>query len=259
MKRFLSLSCLALGVTVSSFAGSFTGSGAYVADANVAGLSAQLLDFTTGISAVPVTAFSTLPFTIPSGLSGTISTVAGSGSGQAGSLTNSSFTNSFGGANNQYIMSYTGGAAANTNSASSLTIAINSSNANAFAIDYSYANVVNSVTVTTSTGSATFSLPINSNQAGGGNGVGYVGFVTDSTTTGTINSITFNFALGEQSNPAVRDILAFDNLRLYTGATTPTSSSSSSSAPPSNVVPEPSTYALLGAGLSAIALFRRRR
>lgn len=83
--------------------------------------------------------------------------------------------------------------------------------------------------------SRTINFPSATN--GGGAFVGFIDFGQ------LISSVTFN---------AQNDILGFDDLRFGRSANNPTE-------PPSTTVPEPSTYALMAAGLAAVFAVRRKR
>lgn len=260
MKRFLSIVCLAMGVTISSFAGAFNGTGTYSSDPNISGsLSATLIDFNNSAQ-FPVNAFSSLPFTLPTGASGITATITGtcSNNNATGCLaigTQSAVATGFGSGNTQYVFNSTAsGTFTTANTARTLTLNFTGTPTSAFVWDYLYANNAgNQITVNTTAGSTTYNLAVNPQQGTGGNAAAYFGYVGDG--GATINSVTITFA-NFDPNAAVPDLVALDNLRLFTGSNTSVPSSSSSS---SGAVPEPSTYALLGAGLSAIAYLRRRR
>ena len=91
------------------------------------------------------------------------------------------------------------------------------------------------------------------------NGSGQIGYQGDGALA-SFSVVTFTFTGADQSSFYNGDQVLFDSVRFVngTGASTTTTTSSSSTTVVAGV-PEPSTYALIGAGLAGLAFARRKK
>lgn len=236
MKRFISTICLLVGASVASYAGAITSA----SGTSLLGGSAVLQDFNAP-SQFPAGAFTSLPQTNLSGVS--IVFAAGAGPNNTGSKGAVSFVTS----GQQYITNFDtsfGGTVGNALSfAGALTFTF-AAPVSEFLIDYGgNASTSNTFTVN----GVTTALAV---------GNGQVGFTSG---TANISSVTFNFVGSSFSGLTALngDEVQFDNLRTF-GAGLVTSGTNPPPPPPSGV-PEPSTYAMIGAGLLALGYNRRKR
>jgi len=271
MKRFISTVFLLVGASVASFAGVITSA----SGTNLLGPNASLQNFDDP-SAFPIGSFTSLPsFTLGNGVQVGIS-VAGSpgattNSGNQARVNNSGvdiagFGSPLAGS---YLVTYapvsgTGGGANPDNFAHSLTFTFTGGTSE-FLIDYFGAD--SSSNFFTVNGLATqYALPTNScdfaEQECGGTGR-QIGFVADGTVT-AINSVTFTFVGVDNFAGFQGDTVLFDNLRVVaangTGSTgTGGTGTGGNGTNGGGEIPEPSTYALMGAGLMALAYARRKK
>ena len=267
MKRFISTFCLLIGSTVASYAGAITAT----TGTNLLGANAALQTFNTNAT-FPLGAFTSLPqFNLANGTTSTNVTIgaagaaSGSNRGNQGSVTtNSSAIAAFGGTSpaavlaGQYLSSYNlGDPSLETSFLRSLTFTF-SSGVSEFLLDYFGSDTSLNYFIVNGITSTQYAL-VNQNCSGSacngsGRQAGYVAGGADP--LASINSVTF-FIIGTDNEGVLGgDNVLFDNLRVVGGTATP---------PPSDggggggVIPEPSTYALIGAGLLALAYKRRKR
>lgn len=241
MKRFISTFCLLMGASVASYAGSITS-----ATANLLGPSAVLQTFDNP-SQFPASAFTSLPQTGGSNVA--ILFAGGTGTNNTGSRGAVSFVT----AGNQYVTNFDtsfGGAVGTSASfARSLTFTF-SGPTSEFLINYAGSAASSNYFVVD--GLATqFALNSVNGQ------VGYAAVAGDPIASFT-SATFFFFASSTSGNTLLNgDEVQFDNLRTVGGA-------ASTTPPPDGgggggAIPEPSTYALIGAGLLALAYNRRKR
>ncbi len=288
MKRIVYTLGLALGVSVASYAGVITS-----ATGNLTGGGQATINFEDG-TAFPLGSFSSLPFnfagnsvtiqttiaatapcSVPGGCAqwstGTNGAIGSGATGYASTLAGKYITTYGGTGGNAF--SFTGGTANNVNFTKTLTFTFANSISD-FIISYfgndgaitpggAYLNTANKVTFGTGAGSVTGNLAnqrcINGtdcNTAGSGD-VGYAGDVT----LASFKVVTFTFDGADQGSNLNGDQVLFDNLRVFNAPgspTTTTTTTTTTTVPPSGV-PEPSTYALIGAGLVGMAFARRKK
>jgi hypothetical protein len=274
MKRLLSTFCLLLGATLASFAGLITST----TGTNLTGPSSALQNF-DNTATFPVASFTTLPtFTLANGVQVVItasgpSTPSSFNNGNTGRVGNTvggvygtSTTAGVGSLSGQYLQTWNGGSVTNSNSfVRTLTFTF-SSGVSEFLIDYFDSNSgtvgssAHALVVNLSNTSQTSSALSQTNSGVCGNCLGtgrQIGWVGDGGATITSFSIVMGSAKGDQDPTYGGDFLILDNLRVATsqnGGGTP-----EPPPPPPGDIPEPSTYALLGAGLLSIAYARRRK
>ncbi len=290
MKRIVYTLGLALGVSVASFAGVITS-----ATGNLTGGGQQAINFEDG-TAFPLGSFSSLPFnflgntvtiqttiaaTTPCSVAvncttystGTTAAIASGATGYASTLSGKYITTYGGtpGAPNGYAFS--GGISANTNFTKTLTFTFANSISD-FIISYfgsdgaitpggAYLSTANKVTFSNGSTSVTGNLAnqrctngVDCNTAGSGD-IGYQGDVA----LAAFKVVTFTFDGADQGSTLNGDQVLFDNLRVFNAPgspTTTTTTTTTTTVPPSGV-PEPSTYALIGAGLVGMAFARRKK
>lgn len=259
MKRFISTLCLLVGASVASYAGVITST----AGTGLLGANGYLQTFDSGVvGSFPLASFTSTSFapnTSPVNV-----TVSSSAPGAGGLPNNASTKNTGGTASlrtgvagfgaNDAVISSQGFCDATLSScfARNLTFTF-SSPVSEFLISY-FGNdsgnnyfLVNGVTQ--------YSLGTSVNGQIGANN------------EGPINSVTFvifgnDSTAGTLGGADGGDRVLFNDLRITAGAATSGGSGSSSSSGNTgggSAVPEPSTYAMLGAGLMAIAYARRKK
>jgi hypothetical protein len=284
MKRIVSILGLALGMSMSSYATLINNVGGPTG--NLASGGAALITFDE--VAYPIGAFSSLPFTVTQGANtftgtiqwlnnvtpaapcfgstncGGIYTATANGAYQGGdrSLGNERVSNFFHGptgANNDQIRS---------NYANTLRITFTSGNIGEFGILIRNND-------SRASGGSTFTSGLNYmivNYAGGGNSGNqslpnqYGDFNTSNffgwngnATGGPIASVDFVITGLDSSTTRPIDLVTFDDLRIFASTAGTTTSGGSTTSGGGGAIPEPSTYALIGAGLAALAYARRRR
>jgi len=271
MKRFIFTTCLLVGASVASYAGAITGT----AGTNLAGPNSALQNF-DGIAVGSFPLASLTNFTLSAGSTSTQVTVSTNGNTSVdGGTTNSGVNgqvrsdanvlNNFGGTlGGSYISTYTGGPLdAGSSFIRNLMFTFNTPVSQVLLDYFASDSSLNYFVVNGLASTKTFL----SNQTCNGSaclGSGLqAGYIADGTVT-SISSITFTM-VGLDNNAFVTggDIVLFDNLRVVGGAAG-TSGPSGPSGPNGpgdgdGVIPEPSTYALMGAGLLALGYARRKK
>jgi hypothetical protein len=270
MKRFISTLSLLVGASVASYAGLITSYTTALNDASSAGL----IDFqsTNGLNAPLGSAFTSLPSIGTQALfssNGTnisrtvqIQGAAGAapttnsfslGSGYIGGTGNGGTGNGLvggpNGLNDKYLLNYN--AVANTY-VGSLTFNFAGGNISEFAISYARAINTFDIQVQTVTGGGFTSVGTVAANAAGNNEAGVIGFAADNSFS-NISAIRFMF------NAVSTDVVYFDNMRVATGGVIDPPQTTGGPGPDPNAIPEPSTYALMGAGLLALGYARRNK
>jgi hypothetical protein len=251
MKRLFSTFCLLVGASVASYAGVISS-----ANGALLGPNAALIDFESPTT-FPAGSFSSLPqFNASAGTTNVGVTISASGAG-SGTNTGSQaaitgqFASTFG--SGRYLTTYSGPTpAVNTPSNFTRTITLTfATGLSDIIFDYFasetnfHSFAVNGVAQTTLLNQGTSS---SANR---------LGFTVDGTTP-VINSISFTFT-GTDAGGA-GDQVIFDNIRVVAGGTVSSSGSSTpSTSGGGGEIPEPSTYALMGAGLLALGYARRKK
>jgi hypothetical protein len=286
MKRFISILGLALGVTASSYATLINTVGGPAVGSNLASAGAALITFDE--DAYPIGAFTSLPFSVTVGgntftgtftwLNTTGQTCTGSGA-FCGSVyaadTDGGIAGTTKPSGNERISNYDwtqttlGSTGVRANYANTLRLTFTSGNVNEFGIlirnnDSAASpggtanNALNYMVVNfTGGGSATpnQNLP---NQYGNTAASNFFGW--NANAGQTIASVDFVITGFDAGATRALDIVTFDDLRIFSdsvGSTTGGGGTTTSGG--GGVIPEPSTYALMGAGLAALAYARRRR
>lgn len=283
MKRFISILGLALGVSVSSYATLINNSSG-TATGNLASAGAALITFDEG--AYPLGAFTSLPFTVNSGdnsstFTGSFSWLNTSPTGDCtgvGANCGAVYTAaSNGGAiipgtkadGNERLSTYdfsTLNSANRANYGNILRITFSSGNVGEFGIVIqnndsattgggAYNSALNYMVVNFVGGGSTTvqALPDQNGNptaanffgwtANSGQQIAYVDFVVTGFDSGATRAL---------------DVVTFDDMRIFANAAGTTTGGGSTTSGGGGEIPEPSTYALMGAGLAALAYARRR-
>ncbi len=270
MKRFISILGLALGVSVSSYATLINNAGG-AASGNLASAGAALITFDGG--AFPLGAFTSLPFSVNSGdnsstFSGSFSWLNTSPTGActgSGANCGSVFASS----GNQQLSTYafaTGDPTNRANYGNILRITFNSNNVGEFgivirnndsastaggthnaALNYMVINFVGGGSTTQQALPNQYANPSLSNffgwTANAGQQIASVDFVITGFDSGATRAL---------------DIVSFDDMRVFASTAGTTTGGGTTTSGGGGEIPEPSTYALMGAGLAALAYARRR-
>ncbi len=266
MKRLLSTFCLLVGASVATWAGVVTNA----TGTNLLGPNAALQNFDS-TATFPLGSFTSLSqFTLTSNSVSTnvnISVAGGSGTrntGNTAQITNvsgtvygTSSTPGVGSLSGSYINTLSGPVFQSGSFARTLTITFSTA-VNEFLIDYFDNNgnlasnfmTINGLSTQYNLANTTCNPTVANNCTGTGR---QIGFVADSSVP-SISSVTFTFLGQDGFSSYGGDMVLFDNLRVFAAA----SNNSSGGNNGGGEIPEPSTYALLGAGLIALAYARRK-
>ena len=287
MKRIVYTLGLALGVSVASYAGVITS-----ASGNLTGGGQTTINFEDG-TAFPLGSFSSLPFnfagnavTIQTTIAatscgagancasystGTNAAIATGATGYSASLF-SKYITTYGGTGGG-AFSFSGGISQSTNFTKTLTFTFANSISD-FIISYfgsdgaitpggAYLSTANRVTFGSGAGSVianlanqkcTNGVDCNSTPGGSGN-IGYAGDLA----LASFNVVTFTFDGADQGSSLNGDQVLFDNLRVFNLAGGTVTTTTTTTTVPPGAIPEPSTYALIGAGLVGMAFARRKK
>ena len=249
--RFISTLCLLLGASFASYAGLITS-----ATGNMTGPNGYLQNFNTGSlsptgtlatnNPLPLTSF--FPTGIAIGASGVNVTITSGGpSGSPGS-TNTGSTGALREVSTgNFVITNWSGADVSAASSFARTITLTFSQAiSEFLVDYGGSNssVTNYFYINGDTGT-TYGLPSASGSIG--------------LDASTITSVTF-FTNSADGNLGIgSDLVTLDNLRIVTNANGNQNTGTGTGNPNPGEVPEPSTYALIGAGLVGVFYARRKK
>jgi hypothetical protein len=250
--RFISTLCLLLGASFASYAGLITS-----ATGNMAGPNGYLQNFNTGSlspngslatnNPLPLTSF--FPTGIAIGTSGVNVTITSGGPGGNPGSYNTGSTGALREiSSGNYVITNWSGADVSVASSFARTITLTFSQAiSEFLVDYSGSNSPQSTNyfyINGNTGT-TYSLP---------SGSGSIGLDAS-----TITSVTF-YTNGPDGNLGIgSDLVTLDNLRIVTNANGNPNTGTGTGNPNPGQVPEPSTYALIGAGLMGVFYARRKK
>jgi hypothetical protein len=233
MKRLLSVLCLLVGASAASYAGLIT-SGPLTGTTFTQGFEG----FTAGTT-LPLTSF------LLGGV--TVNVTSSGGSGTLNTGTTGSIGNGAAGPTGNFLTNYVGSGDTNPSSAFARNLTFTfSAPVNGFLIDYYFSSATGTPNYITLNGVTNANLTP---------GNGSIGFNNES-----INTITFTFLANDATNGG--DFVALDNLRVATAASTDGGDGDGDpdgDGGEPGQVPEPSTYALMGAGLLALAYSRRKK
>ena len=259
MKRLFSTFCLMIGASVASYAGFISGA----SGTNLLGGSAVLMNFDAPAT-FPSGSFTSLP-TVTSNSSVGIVVTGGGGATNTGNQarivpTTTAITTFFGGAmSGNYLSTYSGvpgtGGTSSNEFARTITLTFVAP-INAFTIDYVGSQTSAHTFAVAGVGS---SFLVDQSCGGACTTSGrQIGYSVDS--GGPISSftqVTFTFS-GAPGNSFGDDVL-FDNIRTVLAAPASSGTTGTGTGGGGEVIPEPSTYALMGAGLLALFYARRKK
>lgn len=282
MKRFISILGLALGVSVSSYA-TLINNASGSATGNLASAGAALITFDE--VGYPLGAFTSLPFTVNSSnnastFTGTFSWLNTSPTGNCtgvGANCGAVYASAANGGDlgdkslgNERLSTYDWSSLNVTNRANYgniLRITFTSGNVGEFGIAIrnndaaatpgGVANNALNYMVVNFVGGGSSTQQALPNQYNSSTAVNFFGWTANSGQQ--IASVDFVITGFDAGNTRALDIVTFDDLRIFANAAGTTTGGGTTTSGGGGEVPEPSTYALMGAGLAALAYARRRR